>query len=305
MTERYDIVPCSETQPLTQQFSEIIDRFDQATTYFDYLDLIPDLEQCRETFDELSGYHEVATLEGHTNWIHCVAFSPDGKILASASKDRTIRLWDMETGGQIAQIGEHVEDVTAIAFSPGGRLLAVGDHYAIQLWDIETKQQIVRLEGHTDWIYSINFSLNGERLASASEDGTIRIWEVESQQQLVQFGEHLGDALRYIEGNHAFSAVFSPNGRFLASGFRNKVIRLYDFLLCDVDADEKIALLEGHTSWVYSTVFSPDGKLLASGSRDKTIRIWDVETKEQIAIFEESTNWVNAVCFSPNGKLLG
>jgi dipeptidyl aminopeptidase/acylaminoacyl peptidase len=122
---------------------------------------------------------QIARFEGHTGWVHTVAFSPDGRLLASGARDSTVWLWDVVATKQLAQLKGHTDWVHAVAFSPDGRILAsASEDKTIRLWDAATQTQLAVLEGHKDWVHALDFSPEGNLLASGSGDCTIRLWQV-------------------------------------------------------------------------------------------------------------------------------
>ena len=230
-------------------------------------------------------------LEGHNDYVHSVAFSPDGQTLASGSGDDTIRLWNVATGETIRTLRGHWEWVRSVAFSPDGQTLASGSgDDTIRLWDVATGETIRTLRGHNDYVHSVAFSPDGKILASGSGDDTIRLWNVAT-----------GETIRTLRGHWEWvrSVAFSPDGQTLASGSDDDTIRLWN-----VATGETIRTLRGHNDYVHSVAFSPDEQTLASGSDDYTIRLWDVETGETIRTLRGHNRSVNSVAFSPDGRTL-
>ncbi|KAG8754225.1 hypothetical protein FRC14_005280 [Serendipita sp. 396] len=230
---------------------------------------------------------------GHDDWVTSISFSPDGRRMASGSRDMTLRLWDAETGQAFGEpLRDHEDRVTSVSFSPDGRQIASGScDDTIRLWDAETGQAFGEpLRGHKDWVTSVSFSPDGRRIASGSYDWTIRLWEAET-------GQAFGEPLRGHE-NSVTSVSFSPDGRQIASGSYDWTIRLWD-----VETGQALGQpLRGHMSWVTSVSFSPDGRQIASGENDGTIRLWDVETGQALGQpLRGHADWVNSVSFSPDG----
>jgi eukaryotic-like serine/threonine-protein kinase len=125
-------------------------------------------------------YHQSTRLTGHTDFVHSVAFSADGLLLASCGADRTVRVWDVASAKCLSILSGHTDEVFSAVFHPDGtRLASGGRDRAVWLWDLTTGQEVARLEGHTNYIYSLAFSPDGTSLVSGSGDGTVRIWNTE------------------------------------------------------------------------------------------------------------------------------
>jgi WD40 repeat protein len=239
---------------------------------------------------ELSQY-----MRGHTDSIADLAFSPDRRILASASADHTIIIWDVATRQPIGQpLVGHTDFVSGLAFSPDGKILVSGSgDNTIIVWDVATRQPIGGpLTGHTDYISSIVFSPDGETFVSGSMDGTMIVWDAATRQPV-------GKPVQANEGG-VNSISMSPNGEMVASaGWDNAII------LWNLGNRQRIGEpFSGHDQPINSVAFSPDGTLLASGSDDDYVVLWDVQTHRLIDWLDQHTDDINEVAFSPSGRTL-
>ena len=201
--------------------------------------------------------------------LNSIAFSPINPLLASASVDSTVQLWDLNTNVLQATLQGHTSDVLSVAFNSDGSLLASGSaDGTVRLWNPDTETLEATLQGHTDSVLSVVFSSDGSLLASGGTDGTVRLWNPITETLEATLEAHMDDVL---------SVTFSPDGSLLASGSDDGLVGLWD------TNTEMLQATLGHESPVLSVAFSPDGDLLATGSTDGVARLWDPHVPEHKA----------------------
>jgi len=230
-------------------------------------------------------------LRGHKAAIFGIAWSPDGRFLASASADGTVRLWESETGALRRTQRGGIGTATDVAFSPDGKRLAFASSDGIVLlWDLESGKELARFKGHFGAVQSAVFSQTGSQLASASEDTTVRVWDVQLARELLTLHGHRG---------WVWSVAFSPDGKLIASGSSDRTARIWD-----AGSGRPLVHLLGHIDRIWSVAFSPDGKVIATGSWDRTVRIWEVATGLPLRMLEGHLGSVTSARFSADGRLI-
>ena len=197
----------------------------------------------------------------HTASVWSVALSPDGKLIASGSGDKTTKISDATNGSLIYNLPDHTDFVYSVAFTPDGKsLVSASKDKKITIVDVATGKLLKTIEGHGDQVRSIAITPDGKTIVSGSYDESIKIWNLDT-----------GDLMRSIKGHSddVVSVAISPDGKFIASGSKDKTIKIWDLA-----TGELLNTLTGHTDEVYVVTFSPDGKTIASGSKDNTIKLW-------------------------------
>jgi WD40 repeat protein len=274
-------------------------------------------------------------LRDQTGLVFDAAFSPDGRRLATACGEGTVKLWDVETGDRLLTLRGHTEAVHGVAFSPDGRRLASsGGGGVVKLWDAASGELALTLFGHTGIVYSIAFSPDGKSIAAGGGDRIVTVWDIRSGRRHQALGGH-ADAV--------YSVAFSPDGSLLASGSGDGTVRLWDratgveravlrgsghprvifgvafspdgrtlaaagggrvVTLWDVPDGRVLRTLRGHSGVVFGVAFSPDGGRLASAGADRTTKLWDVGTGQEILTLYGHNDVIWSVGFSPDGRRL-
>jgi WD40 repeat protein/serine/threonine protein kinase len=248
---------------------------------------------------------ELLTLPGHSRPLWCVAFSPDGDLIASGSADfghrvsGEVKVWDARTGRELYTRVGHTDGVMSVTFSPDSRRLVTGGIEGIvKLWDVPTGQEVLALRGHLDAVRRATFSRDGHRLVTASDDGTVRIWDARPWQD----GEPNQELLTLSGHQSGVNGVaFSPDGRLIGSASADGTVKLWD---ARTGAD--LHTFRCGTDQVRSVAFSPDGRLLASGGNDPGIKIWDVMTGQEALTLhgQRDVKCVFSLAFSPDSRRL-
>ena len=288
-------------QQESQQFNQIENLY-TASNYEGCISQIPTVANTSSSYASAQNLQEqcqaglrwknakVKNFAQHSDAVGSVAFSPDGLMLASGSKDKTVQIWDLATGKSIRTFPGDSSTVWSVAFDSSGTKLATGTGFwRVMLWDLKTGQGIRTLD-HTASVWSVALSPDGQLVASGSGDKTTKISDAVTGSLIHNLPDHT---------DFVYSVAFTPDGKSLVSGSKDKKITIVD-----VATGNLLKTLEGHGDAVRSVAISPDGKTIVSGSYDESIKIWNLETGDLIRSIKGHSDDIVSVAISPDGKFI-
>ena len=230
-----------------------------------------------------------AILKGHRGSVKAVVVTPDGRRAVSASRDNTLRLWDLDSGRSLQILEGHSGPVSDVVITPDGRrAVSASDDNTLRVWDLDSGRSLQILQGHSGRVFDVVITPDGRRAVSASWDHTLRVWDLDS-----------GRSLQIFEGHwHSVHTVaITPDGCRAVSASWDQTLRLWD-----LDSGRSLQIFEGHSGPVSDVVITPDGRRAVSVSSDNTLRVWDLDSGRSLQILGGHSDLVNAVAITPDGR---
>jgi WD40 repeat protein len=242
----------------------------------------------------------VDTLKGHSLCVYHAAFCPDGRLLATSSKDKTVKLWSAD-GKEVRTLRGHTGQVYSSAFRPDGKRLATAsEDQTVKVWDVADGKELRTLRGHRNEVYHVVFSPDGRTIASAGQDQTVGLWDAET-----------GKPLRTLSGHtsRVCSVAFRPDGKLLASASPTALApgeedAHGELILWDAGSGAAVWSLSANVPGVVSIAFSPDGRRLAGACMDKTVKVWETASGREALSLKGHALPVYSVAFSADGRYL-
>jgi len=240
---------------------------------------------------------------GHTSRVTAVAWSPKGAHIATASYDKTVRLWDTAHGFSIIIYRGHWDRVQAVVWSPDGtRIASGGNDGTVQVWDATTGKQLLIYRGHSSAVTALAWSPDGKRIASASADKSVQVWDTSNGGQVFVNRSHTKKVL---------AVAWSPDGKRIASGSEDKTVQVWSPIKDKSSFFGTLRLTlrgqfsyKGHSGRVNGLIWSPNGQRIASVSNDKSMQVWDSAAGKQFIIHRNVSAGLNTVVWSPDGRYI-
>ncbi|NEO28240.1 MAG: PQQ-binding-like beta-propeller repeat protein, partial [Kamptonema sp. SIO4C4] len=228
----------------------------------------------------------IRTLVGHSSDVTAVAVTPEGLVI-SGSLDKTLKVWNIETGKELRTLIGHSSDVTAVAVTPEGQVISGSGDNTLKVWDMETGKELRTLTGHSSRVEAVAVTPEG-LVISGSFDNTLKVWDMET-----------GKELRTLTGHsdRVTAVAVTPEG-LVISGSGDKTLKVWD-----METGKKLHTLRGHSSSVNAVAVTPEG-LVISGSFDNTLKVWDMETGKELRTLRGHRRSVEAVAVTPEGLVI-
>ena len=240
---------------------------------------------------------------GHSSRVTAVAWSPRGTHIATASYDKTVRVWDTSHGFSIITYHGHWDRVQSVAWSPDAtRIASAGDDSTVQVWDAATGRQVLIYRGHSNAVNAVAWSPDGKRIASASEDKSVQVWDTSNGGLVFTYRGHTKKVL---------AVAWSPDSRHIASGGEDKSVQVWSPIKDKSSFFGTLRLTprgqfsyKGHAGRVNGLSWSPNGQRIASVSNDKSMQVWDASTGKQFIIHRNTSAGLNTITWSPDSRYL-
>ncbi|ERN41363.1 WD40 repeat-containing protein [Rubidibacter lacunae KORDI 51-2] len=230
------------------------------------------------------------TFSGHDSAVNAVVVTPDGQRVVSTSNDRTLKVWDLESGRELLTLTGHDAAVNAVVVTPDGQRVVSGSFdCTLKIWNLESGRELQTLiEHNTGSVWAVAVTLDGQRAVSASEDSTLRVWDLRS-----------GSELQTLSGHDAAvnAVVVTLDGQRAVSASEDSTLRVWD-----LRSGSELQTLSGHESGVWAVAVTPDGQRAVSGSEDSTLRVWDLGSKRELQTLSGHESAVRAVAVTPDGQ---